>query len=176
MLNGDRVPSSESLNGKRNEGNALRVTCVVRGAHLPIPRVLQSKPRLGGLTINNGRLKRRDDRDIEGRIAAAVPIAEEYIGRAGGSAWDQASELARGAKTCFLGGLVENIANLVMSGDPLAMDAAGYSVVSEIVARATASGAGSILFENWGAETNECRASKLLWVKSKAESRRRKDI
>ena len=44
-----------------------------------------------------------------------IPVTKEYIGRAGGGARDQATELARGTKACFLGGLVENVANLVMS-------------------------------------------------------------
>ena len=155
MLSGIRVPSTESFDGKRDEGDTLSVACIVGGTHLPIPSILQGVARLGRFSIDDGRLDGRDDRDVKCSIAALIPVTKEDVSWAGCRARYQTSELACRAETRFLGRFVENVAYLVVPRDPLAVNATGYGVVTKPVTRSTTGRTGGILLENWSSQAVE---------------------
>ena len=54
MLNGLRVPSTKSFDGKRDERDTLSVACVVGGTELPIPSILQGVARLSRFSVDDG--------------------------------------------------------------------------------------------------------------------------
>ena len=115
MLNGIRVPSTKSFDGKRDERDTLSVACIVGGTHLPIPSILQGVARLGCFSIDDGRLEGRDDRDVKCCIASLIPVTKEDVSWAGGCARNETSELACKAETRLLGSFVEYVAYLVVS-------------------------------------------------------------
>ena len=112
------VPAPQSLDGQRNEGNALSSAGFKGGPHFPIPSQPESIARVCRLLIYDRGLQGRDDGHVQSCITASLPILKEDVGWSSRGTGDETTMLPSRSQIRLLGGSKDDVTKLIVSRDP----------------------------------------------------------
>ena len=125
------MPPAQSLPGHGDEGDPLPPASLPSLVHLPGVSSLQCSTSLSSCLHHKPGLERVDDCHVQSSVPPPCPVWDENITRSGLCVWQQGSLLPGGSQTGCLGDHMDGISQAVMPGDPLALVATRYGVVTQ---------------------------------------------